>query len=248
MRARTRGRLYGVSGAAGASVVMMLMAGCGSSAPQAAPVSAPGTQAAATGTQPGAADPQPGSTPQESSSATPAIPTVDPTEESSSASPTQTPGACFDSASLNHPEVTSDTETGSYGSAHTYTDGSEKLKITASKGTPHDGGDDTVGSPDEGYQLLIFDVKATLKSGSMAVFSYTQFTLWDPDDHACRSNLFSSAVDSDDRVSLRTLSESKPSAKGKIVFEVPEDKDYSTFVLSWSSTSSDVYADFAWKG
>lgn len=217
------------------------LAGCAAKAPGVAAVTAPATQVPQT--QPS------GSTAAEpSGDAAPSIPTVPPTSEPAPETSTKTPGECFDSATMGHPAVTSETSEHSYGDTATASDSGDDLSITVSKGTKATGDDDAFGGPDDGDALLVFDVKAKLTSGSMSVVSYTQFTLWDPDGNACRANIFSSAVSSDDRMSLKMLSDSAPSVEGKIVFEVPEGEDYSEYTMSWASVSSSSHAAVSWKG
>ncbi len=218
----------------GAAVV--LLAGCGSGAPAAAPVSAPVTKV-----------PDSGAVATESGP-TSSIPTVQPTSEPPAATATRKPGQCFDRAALDHPKVTSRTTMKPYGARATFSDSGENLSIKVSKAKMVSGGDTGFDAPDEGDSLVVFDVDAAMTGGSLSLISYTQFTLWDPEGNPCRSNIFSPAIKSKHRLSLKMLSTSEPAAKGKIVFEVPSGKDYSGFTLSWSDVSSRQHAAIAWKG
>ncbi len=137
-------------------------------------------------------------------------------------------------AALDLPQVTSHTAVKPYGTKQTFSDSGDDLSITVSKAR-------TVSGGDAGFD-------AALTGGSMSLVSYTQFALWDPDGHQCRANIFSSAIKSDQRMSLKMLSTSEPAATGKVLFEAPSGKDYSAFTLSWSDVSSEDHAAIAWNG
>jgi len=213
-------------------VLLVALAGCGSSAPGAAPVDAADAPMATATT--------------DQADAAPSIPTVQPTSEATTPSPTRTPGQCFDDVSSSDVKAGSDTTIKPYGTKLTASSSGTKTAITVGQGKPVPA-DDIFGAQD-GDQMLVFDVTGTLVEGSFGMVSSTQFTLWDPAGNACKPDLLSSAVKSGSRLSLKMLKPDDNTVKGKISFEVPKGKDYSGFTLVWANDSADETAAIGWKG
>ncbi|GAB3585148.1 hypothetical protein [Calidifontibacter terrae] len=121
------------------------------------------------------------------------------------------------------------------------------MEVTVQKPTPVAATDYSV---DEGYQLLVFDVKIDKKGGDgYASAFYLDFTLTDDSGHLCDNNGYSAAVPSNQRLKLTSLTGSITSASGKIAFAVPKGKDYSKYTLLWAGGKDDgEAAQVGWQG
>ncbi|TWE13280.1 DUF4352 domain-containing protein [Rudaeicoccus suwonensis] len=217
------------------AAVAVALAGCGASAPSAAPPS--GATPAATGTSPAAAPSTSTGVPTVSSAPTTSSANAGATCTTDDGSSIITPGVLAPStkkAAWGKPLTLSQT----YGGTASVTPSLPVAKKASSS--------DLLGPP-AGQQYLLVKVTITYKSGYSVVVGSTDFTLRDTSNNVCSSDSFSSAVPSQQQFDIANLDSSSRTYTGTLVFDVPIGQDYSKYTLLYlDDMSSSAQAQIAW--
>lgn len=217
--------------------LVLLLGACGPSAPSVAqPTANVPTSTSSTSSTSTAAPVTP---------TAPSTPTTVPPSTDSSTTATNASSSCTTSSKGIGPTPSASTPVRAYGVTAPITTTATQVEVGIKVEAPRKVSAGSI-PPTPGTQLVAVQITATLEKGTSDYVGSTTFNMFDTSGNQCRKS-YLNGLPSDQVWSGTSLSSTKKSATGSLVYEVPESQDLSKLVVAYNGQFSTT-ATVQWKG
>ncbi|MBO1755226.1 hypothetical protein [Allobranchiibius sp. CTAmp26] len=215
--------------AIGSAALILLLGACGSSAPSVTPPTGNVASSSSAPVTPTA----------------PSTPTTVPPSTDSSTSATNASGTCTTSSTGIGPTPGASTPVRSYGVTAPITTTATQVEVGIKVEAPRKVSAGSI-PPTAGTQLVAVQITATLEKGTSDYVGSTTFNMLDTSGNQCRKSYLNGLSSTEVWIGA-SLSATKKSATGSLVYEVPVSQDLSKLVVAYNGQFSTT-ATVQWRG